>query len=99
VVDLGKGKGHSPKMARGGGAVVGEREEGGGRRVGFGRSRWPLAAWLPPPSLSPLLGFPFPSVLAPGCCRDEEREVVVGGGARRAARAEAERWCRALPCR
>jgi hypothetical protein len=27
--DLGKGKGDSPKMARGGGAVVGEREEGG----------------------------------------------------------------------
>jgi hypothetical protein len=72
-----------------------EREEGGGRRVGFGRSRWPLAAWLPPP----LLGFPFPSVPAPGCCRDEEREVVVGGGARRAARAEAGRWCGALLCR
>jgi hypothetical protein len=41
-------------MARGGGAVVGERERRRrrGRRVGFGRSRWPLAAWLPPPPLS-----------------------------------------------
>jgi hypothetical protein len=30
VVDLGKGKGDSPKMARGGGAVVGEREKKAG---------------------------------------------------------------------